>query len=335
MKGDRERVVAEIGIVQYPRCQRSAVQGLTDLFWIAGEVTAQVDKSPSRIRVTHWAPDAGHSGSTVRCVWDSHPGGAHSLETIVIPPAVVPPEQLEAQPDAAQWLASRYHAGSRICSVCAGAFLLAESGLIDGRRVTTHWAFAQSLAERYPLVAVAEEHMIVDDGDIVTAGGMMAWTDLGLVLVERLLGPSVMLATARFLLIDPPRRSQQPFSQFVPRFDHGDETILRVQQYIHAHIGSPSSLSELASNGGLSVRTLIRRFTKATGHKPTDYIQRVRVAKARESLELTTQTVELIAWDVGYSDPAAFRKVFRKQTGLSPSEYRRRFGIRSHPRTGK
>jgi transcriptional regulator GlxA family with amidase domain len=178
-------------------------------------------------------------------------------------------------------------------------------------------------------VNVEVERMVIDDGDIMTAGGILAWTDLGLTLVERLMGPSVMLATARFLLIEPPGRGQRPYSQFTPRFEHGDAAILRAQHHLHATGAKAHDLAELMAVAGLEERTFLRRFSKATGLRPTEYAQQVRIAKAREQLELTNQPVDQIAWQVGYADPAAFRKIFQRITGLGPNAYRQRFGVAS------
>lgn len=205
--------------------------------------------------------------------------------------------------------------------------MLAETGLMDGRRATTHWAFARQLAARFPKVQLADEHMVVDEGDIMTAGGILAWADLGLTLVGRLLGPATMLATARFLLIEPPRHSQRPFAQFVPRFDHGDDAIRSSQHHIHAHAATMQGVADLADRVGMTPRTFLRRFSAATGLTPVEYLQQVRIAKAREALERTLTPVDRIAWDVGYADPAAFRKLFQKLTGLPPAAYRQQFGI--------
>ncbi len=332
----KTETVAEIGILVYPDCQLAAVHGLTDLFRIANEWAARSSSlleghslAPF-IRVSHWRAD--EEGGHMECVYDSAPGVSHHLTSrqlthVIAPPSIVMPEKMRAMPVAAGWMIARHAQGSMLCSVCAGAFVLAETGLINGRRVTTHWAFAGQLAARFPDVELAEEQMVIDDGDIMTAGGILAWTDLGLTLVERLMGASIMLATARFLLIDPPRRSQRPFSQFVPRFDHGDAAILRVQQHLHAHMDEASTVAELAVMAGLTERTFLRRFAKATRLRPVEYLQQMRIAKAREALELTNHSIDRIAWSVGYNDPAAFRKVFQKLTGISPNLYRRRFNI--------
>ena len=175
--------------------------------------------------------------------------------------------------------------------------------------------------------AVARLQRRLDDGDIMTAGGILAWADLGLTLVDRLMGPSVMLATARFLLVEPPRQQQRPYSRFVPRFTHGDEAVLRVQHHLHATPPRASNIGELAEMAGLGARTFLRRFVKATGLRPTEYVQQLRIVKAREALELTKRSVDQIAWQVGYQDPTAFRKVFHRITGLTPNAYRQRFGV--------
>ncbi|WP_425405706.1 GlxA family transcriptional regulator [Hwanghaeella sp.] len=326
-------ILAEIGVLIYPDCQLAAVYGLTDLFRIAGEWSVRdPDKKGPRpaIRVSHWQAEEssvdGSKGEPV-CVWDSHAGLAHRLDYVIAPPSIIMPEDMKPMTLAAKWLSDRHAAGSRVCSVCAGAFVLAESGLLDGRRVTTHWAFAAELGERFPSIDVAEENIVLDDGDIMTAGGILAWADLGLTLVERFMGPSAMLATSQFLLIDPPRKSQQPFRHFLPRFDHGDEVILKSQHHLQASVTEPHSVKELAAGVGLTERTFLRRFARATGHRPTEYLQQLRIAKARETLELTNRSVDRIAWQVGYQDTAAFRKVFQKYTGISPHLYRQRFGV--------
>ncbi len=324
-KAQKTRLAAEIGLLIYPDCQLAAVYGLTDLFRIAGDMgeTAGGASAP-RIRVTHWKP----SGASAECVWDSHPeAGAPAPGHLIAPPSLIMPDRMQPGGNFAGWVRKRHDAGAVVCSVCAGAFLLGEAGLLEGREATTHWAFADALGQKYPAAKVDTDRMIIDGGDIITAGGILAWADLGLTLVERMLGPSIMLATARFLLTDPPRREQRPYSHFTPRHDHGDAAILKVQHWLQSTGAREHDVQALAQRAGLEERTFLRRFQKATGFRPTEYAQQIRVLKAREALELTRRPVEQIAWEVGYGDVSAFRKLFHRFTGLAPADYRKRFGV--------
>ncbi len=212
-----------------------------------------------------------------------------------------------------------------VAAVCGGVFVLADSGLLAGRRATTHWMFAEELGRRFPDVAVDADRLVIDDGDLITAGGVLAWADLGLSLVEKLLGPTVMSSTAHFMLMDPPGREQRVYGGFSPRLQHGDKPILAIQHWLRANTSSPCSVDELAKRAGLGSRTFLRRFVKATGFRPSEYQQRLRINRGRELLEFTRDSVDRIASASGYQDPGGFRRIFKRVVGLSPAEYRRRF----------
>ena len=317
---------AEIGVVLYPDCQLSAVYGLTDVFRIAGEAAAARSQSrPRVVRVTHWRQ--ADDGAGMSCIYDSHPGSPSGPSFLILPPSLVMPASMRPMAQIAAWMADRHARGATLCSVCAGAFVLAETGLLEGREATTHWSFAAEMARRFPATRVDTARMIIDDGDIITAGGILAWADLGLTLVERLLGPAVMLETARFLLVDPPGRSQQPYAHFTPRLDHGDAPILKVQHWLQRTGAKDHAVPALAARAGLEERTFQRRFRKATGLRPSEYAQQIRIMRARAALEESRRPVEQIAHEVGYGDPSAFRKLFQRVTGLAPADYRRRFGV--------
>ncbi len=320
--------VTEIGLFSYPECQKAAIHGLTDLFRVANEAALypQENYTGRSIRVSHW--ELNETSGSIDCVWDSHPQDRHALSHVIAPPSVAMPERMRLLPEAADWLLKLHAGGTRICSVCAGAFVIAQTGLLDGRRATTHWAFAELLAKSYPAVRLVTDNIVIDEGDVITAGGILAWTDLGLVLVERIMGMGVMLATSRFMLSEGPRHDQRLFRAFNPRFDHGDQRILSVQHHIHADPAAPHEILALSKLAGLSYRTFLRRFFSATGLKPVSYIKQVRVMKARNALEIGNETVETIAASVGYSDPTSFRKVFRSIVGVVPQAYRDRFKIR-------
>lgn len=314
--------LVEVGIVLYPECQTGMVLGITDLFHIAGRFAVDHGRAP--VRVSHWRLQDG--GGFVRR-FDSHPDqpGGNSPAVLITPGSLHKLLEAEEVAPYARWLLDRHAQGTVLASNCGGAFALAATGLLAGRPATTHWFFAEAFRERFPDVRMEADRMVVDDGDIITAGGLMAWTDLGLRIVKRLLGPSVMMETARFLLIDPSGREQKNYASFAPKLTHGDEAILKVQHWLQAKGAGPVAVAEMAGEAGMEERTFQRRFKAATGMTPVEYVQHIRVGKARELLEFTRRTVDQIAWSVGYEDAAAFRKLFHRITGLSPQDYRQRF----------
>ncbi|HDS1367947.1 TPA: GlxA family transcriptional regulator [Stenotrophomonas maltophilia] len=315
---------AEIGLVIYPGAQQAAVLGLTDLFCVANNIEASYRKQPDlALRVTHWQQEKPNA-PPVR-VFDNGANPSSVLSALILPPTLGEPTSVSLAPDWTAWLREQHASGVVLGSVCAGAFLLAGTGLMSGRPMTTHWAYAERLQERFPEVRVDADRLIIDDGDVITAGGLMSWTDLGLRLVDRLLGPSVMLEAARMLLVDPPGREQRYYSVFAPRLTHGDAAVLKVQHWLQATQAKDVALATLAAQAKLEERTFLRRFQKATGMTTTEYCQRLRVGRARELLQFSTDSIDRVAWEVGYSDPGAFRKVFTRVVGLSPGEYRRRF----------
>lgn len=225
------------------------------------------------------------------------------------------------------WLAEQGAKGACLCSACAGAFLIAQTGLLAGKRATTHWNLAGEFARRFPDVILKREKMLVDEGDIVTAGGVTAYLDLALHLVGRFGSPQLAASLSRLLLIDPARYLQSPYRQYSYTKGHGDERVVEVQKWLEEDCTRPVSLKDLADRARLGERTLMRRFKKATGDTPLKYLQQLRIDKARMLLESTSETIESITMAIGYEDVSSFRKLFTRLTGLSPAEYRRRFTI--------
>ncbi|CDO36252.1 MULTISPECIES: GlxA family transcriptional regulator [Novosphingobium] len=310
----------EVGLMLYRDCQMAMVHGMTDLLAVASTISA--DRGGPVLRVSHWA--RGEDG-TFRRSFDNRPGKDGTPAILVVPGRLSGiPDAEEAAPYA-RWLLDRHGHGATLASTCGGAFLLAATGLLSGRPATTHWFFAEQLRDRFPDILVTEDKIVVEDGDIITAGGLMAWTDLGLRLIDRLLGPTVMMETGKFWLIDPSGREQRYYSNFAPRLTHGDEAILKVQHWLQGKSGRPVAASVMADMANLEERTFQRRFKAATGMRPIEYVQHLRVGKAREMLEFTKRSIDQIAWSVGYEDAAAFRRVFNRIVGLTPGEYRQRF----------
>lgn len=303
-----------IGILLYPGAQNSAALGLVDLFGIAGRMACDTEQDTPQLQVHLLeAETVPNDPSKTIC------------DVLILPPSLESPISAETATPLARWLRARHAEGTVLASICGGAFLLGETGLLKGRTVTTHWAYADTFRERFPAAVLDVDRLLIDGGDIISAGGLMAWTDLGLKLVERYLGPMVMAQTARMLLIDPPGREQRYYSGFAPKMTHGDGAILRAQHFLHERDGKEARLAVLAKQAGLEERTFLRRFHKATGMTAVDYAQRLRVTKAQELLQFSRVPVERIAWEVGYSDPGAFRKIFHRIVGLTPGEYRQRF----------
>ncbi|WP_236020876.1 GlxA family transcriptional regulator [Devosia sediminis] len=310
----------EIGLLLYPGCAMASVHGLTDAFEVGNQYAAQ-HGGPVRIRTTHWR--LGSSG--FERSFDSAPDDAGQPDYVVIPGRLADPLTAEEASAFIPWLRQRHDKGATLGSICGGAFMLGHAGLLDGRRATTHWLYAERFNAMFPAVAMTPSDIVVEDGDIITAGGMLAWTDLGLRLIHRVLGPTVMADAAKFLLVDPSGREQRHYSTFAPKLTHGDTAVLKVQHWLQAHSGEEINIGALAGRAGLEQRTFLRRFQKATGLKPTEYVQALRIGHAREKLEFSRDSVERIAFNVGYKDASAFRRVFQKVTGLSASAYRERF----------
>lgn len=314
----------DIGLLLYPSVQQAAVLGITDLLTLAGRLAAQQQGlAANPVRVSHWCITQ-HDNPPER-VFDTQPGATERLTALIIPPTLDTPIDRHLADGLTPWLRAIHAEGTLLGSVCAGTFLLAESGLLDGRKVSIHWALEALFAAQFAPVARDTDQLLIDDADIITASGLMGWTDLSLRLVDRLLGSAAMVATAQMLLIDVPGREQRYYSGFAPRLTHGDPAILKVQHWLQATDALDIALPRLADEANLEERTFLRRFQKATGMTSSEYCQRLRVGRARSILQLGAQSIEQIAWDVGYADPSAFRKVFTRIVGLSPGAYRRRF----------
>ena len=317
----------EIGIVLYPGVQAACVHGLTDLFGIAAGIALDQQRDGrSPLRVTHWQP-AHNRDTNLSCVYDSDPRGSPQPRILIIPPTMVDLPNPDVPAGVVSWLRNHYTCGAKLVSVCSGAFILAETGLVAGRSVSTHRICAESLAKRFPEIAVDTNQRIIDDGDIITTGGFLAWVDVGLLLVDRLLGGAVRAETARFILSDPAASETRHFPGFAPRQTHGDTAVLKAQEWVHIRDGRDVSLASMAASAGLERRTFLRRFANATGMTPIEYCRAVRIARGRELLECGNTPQKEIAESLGYEDVASFARVFRKVTGLAPGVYRKRFGL--------
>lgn len=233
-------------------------------------------------------------------------------------------------PALVDWMTSQHAQGAMLCSACTGALLLAETGLLDGRRATTHWAFAPTFRRNFPHVELCLEESLVTAGErqeLVMSGASASWHDLALYLIARHVSPAAAQAMTRFTLLQRHGEGQAPFMTFAPPMTHSDAVVLNLQEWLRSHHAVANPVEAMAKRSGLPSRTLERRFKAATGHSPISYVQHLRVEEAKRRLERTSAPIDEIGWTIGYEDGAAFRRLFKRVTRLTPAEYRRRFRI--------
>ncbi|HTF80836.1 MAG TPA: helix-turn-helix domain-containing protein [Cytophagales bacterium] len=224
------------------------------------------------------------------------------------------------------WIKSQYEDKAEVASLCVGAFLLAATGLINGRKCATHWMAAHDFRRMYPEVNLVEDKVITDEYGIYSSGGAFSYLNLILYLIEKFAGRDVAVFCSKAFQIDIQRESQSPFMIFKGQKDHEDAPIRKAQEFIESNFQNKITVEELASMSFLGRRNFERRFKKATSNTVAEYIQRVKVEAAKMSLESSRENVNEVMYSVGYTDHKAFRSTFKKITGLSPVEYRNRYG---------
>lgn len=219
------------------------------------------------------------------------------------------------------WLIEHYKEGAEIVSLCISSFFLAATGLLDGKRCSTHWQSANTFRELFPEVILTDEKIVTEADGIYTSGGAYAFTNLVIYLIEKYAGRETAIMAAKGFMIDIDRSSQSPFMIFSGQKTHKDEAVLEAQNYIELNYKDKIAVNDLSEKVALSRRTFERRFKQATSNSVLEYHQRVKVEAAKKQLEKGRKTVNEIMYDVGYSDPKAFRDVFRKITDMTPLDY--------------
>lgn len=223
------------------------------------------------------------------------------------------------------WITTQHAKGAEVASMCTGAFMLAATGLLEGMTCSTHWAVSEHFATLYPEVQLQTERLITDERGIYTNGGAYSFLHLLLYLVEKHYDRQTAVRCAKVFQIDMDRSMQAEFSIFTGQKQHNDELILKAQQYIERHYRQPLSIGALSERLHVGRRNFDRRFIKATGLTPLDYLQRVRTEAAKRAFETTRKTVTEIMYESGYTDAKAFREVFHRITGLSPADYKAKY----------
>lgn len=227
-----------------------------------------------------------------------------------------------------KWLRKWHSKGATLASACSGTLMLAEAGLLDGCKATTHWAYCDGLANRHPEVDVQPDRFLVASGEgqrIITAGGVTSYLDLGLFLIARFFGTEEAMRVARSWLIDWHREGQLPFASLGRAAQTRDGQIAAMQEWVADNYVHPGPVAKMVELSGLPARTFKRRFKEATGLPPLDYVHSIRIEEAKQALETTDLPIEEVATEVGYEDSSFFRQLFRRKVGLNPHAYRQRF----------
>ena len=291
-------------ILEYPDAMPSAITGIQDIFTIANHQAEQ-------------------TLFTIAPLTSIIPQSKRERSVIFIPPCLANELPAFSDPDTLDLLNRWHRSGVVIVAACAGVFWLANSGLLDGKQVTTHWRLCQRLSDSFPNIKqVNGRKMVVDQGDIVTAAGLYAFQDLTLHIIARFSGYHLAKKVADFCLLDLNGRLQAYYQRFYPEFSHGDAAIVKAQQYCFSRLHLNINVLEIAEHCFISERTLLRRFKQATGFTPKQYIIQMKVEKAKQSMEQGRISIEKISNDLGYSDASNFIKVFKKISGITPSEFK-------------
>lgn len=234
-------------------------------------------------------------------------------------------EFLETNKPFISWIKKQYEAGAEVVSLCVGAFMLAETGLLDGRKCSTHWRAADEFRERFPAVDLVTDKIITEEDGIYTSGGATSYWNLLLYLVEKFTSRDTAILTSKIFAIDIKRDSQTQFMIFKGQRTHDDEDVKKAQKYIENNFQEKFTVDDLSAECAISRRSLERRFKKATSNTVSEYIQRVKIEAAKKSFETSRKNISEVMFDVGYTDTKAFRGIFKRITGMTPFDYRSRY----------
>lgn len=317
----------EIALLVYENAVLSALAGALDLLAGANRYMEIAGKPPA-FRITLAVEKAGFAPLPV-----PHPLVQYrSLSEIgntglVIAPAFYGPadDVLEKHQAMVSWIAGMNRRGAEVASLCVGSYFLAEAGLLSGRACTSHWNNIADMQRRYPDIKVLPDVVLTDQEGIYTSGGAFSSLNLILYLVEKFNGKEAGIWLSKTFSIDMDRMSQAHFAVFNGQRHHEDEEIRQAQTYIEEHYNSLVSVEEIAEQINMSKRNFIRRFKHATKNTPLEYLQRVKIESAKKALEREAHNISTLMYNVGYNDMKTFRKVFKRITGLTPQDYRRKY----------
>ncbi|EOZ98401.1 transcriptional regulator, AraC family [Indibacter alkaliphilus LW1] len=225
------------------------------------------------------------------------------------------------------WIRSQYAMGAEVVTLCLGAFILGSTGLLDGKRCVTHWKAAADFQKLFPNTKLQADNLLTDENGIYTGGGAFSSANLILYVIEKMVNREAAVYCSKIFQIDMGRNSQSPFIIFKGQKDHPDVEVIDIQEYVEMNFENKITVDDLCERFNMVRRTMERRFKQATGNTVLEYIQRVRVEAAKRNLEKTRKTVSEIMHEVGYSDSKSFRDIFKKYAGISPVDYKNKYGL--------
>jgi transcriptional regulator GlxA family with amidase domain len=314
----------KVAIINIDNSLSSAILGMMDIFAIANLFCGGKNISVS---IVHTKDNIKAFNTCLKLESiEIQEKGDYNL--VIIPPIIDIEFSMEKDDVLSNWLHQMIQKGNHVCSVCAGAYILAQSGLLNGKKATTHWLLESKFQKEFPLIDIDIDKIIIEDGHIITTGGVSTYIDLCLYIIRKFISPDVAQRCANYLVVDTGRMSQKPYKDLIILANHNDEDIKNLIIWIKEHYYEKISIIQMAKQISTSNRTLIRRFKKATGELPNHFIQKVRVQKAKEFLINTNDSFEVITCNIGYDNASTFRRLFKEMTGLNPSEYRRNFMIK-------
>jgi transcriptional regulator GlxA family with amidase domain len=261
-------------------------------------------------------------------IFSIHPADITSIkktDLIIIPACVYHDHLMEDNAELLDWITEQYKNGTEIATICSGAFLLAATGLLEGKSCSTHWNLADKFRQLFPNINLLPDRLITTEKGIYTNGGAYSFLNLVIFLIEKYFDRATAIYCSKVFQIDIERTSQSHFLIFETQKNHGDDMVSEAQTYIEEHLTNRISFEELATKLTVSRRNFDRRFIKATGNTPVEYLQRVKVEVAKRVLERGRKSIYEVMSEVGYADDKAFREVFKKITGLSPLDYRAKY----------
>ncbi len=304
-----------------------SLEGSRQLFTqVNGVFKASGEPPLFKVQLVGLTQETPLSGGSFTANTDVLLGDVKKTDLIIIPALDGEIKQaVENNRDFIPWIINHYNQGAEVASLCMGAFLLASTGLLKGRKCATHWMAANEFRKMFPDVELVTEKVITDEHRIYSSGGAFSYLNLILHLIEKYAGHDMAVLSAKVFAIEMERDSQSSFIIFQGQKEHADESIIKAQEFIEKNYQDKITVEQLASMLALSRRNLERRFKKATANTVTEYIQRVKMEAAKKSFETSRKNINEIMYDVGYNDNKSFRTIFRKNTGLSPIEYKNKY----------